>query len=64
MKLNGFTIEKLSFQEFPHPEHGTYKVYVFGKGVFVNNGDGGNKNIVVEGKYSGPSSGRYTFQER
>lgn len=46
----------------PHPEYGTYMVYIFGKGTFVNKGDGGFHNICCSGKYS-HSSGRYKFQE-
>ena len=43
-------------------EYGTYKVYVFGKGVFVNKGDGGFRNICCIGKYN-QAGGRFTFQE-
>merc|ERR1712037_396308 len=49
-------------EELPHREYGTYKVYVFGKGTFVNKGDGGFSSVCCSGKYT-QSGGRYTFQE-
>ena len=57
-----YSIIRLSCQELDGAEHGTYKVYVFGKGVFVNKGDGGFTNICCIGKYN-QAGGRFTFQE-
>ena len=52
-------IIKLSFQVLESPV-GPYMVYVFGKGTFVNNGDGGFHNFCCKGKYT-KSGNRYMF---